>query len=70
MKATKACLYLEIDGAVCIAVLSNIDAQLIVDVVSTLTESGKLSVVKLPDGFKFDKIENIINEKEVEVKSE
>lgn len=56
MNVTKASLILEIDDKSYVAILKDIDLNLMVDVISTLLPENKLKVVPLNDTFKWEEI--------------
>ena len=54
MNVTQASLTLEIDGQTCMALLDQVDKNLLVRVVAQLVPDGLLKVVPLADDFKWE----------------
>ncbi|MCK5680191.1 hypothetical protein KAI46_05200 [bacterium] len=57
MKIGKVCMMVEIDGRVCAVVLPQDKMLILVDLASSLSDSGKLPVREMGDSYKFETIE-------------
>ena len=56
MKVTKASIILEIDGNNCAAMVEGIDLNLLTEVIASISPTGTLRLVTLPDTFKWESL--------------